>query len=186
MSLFWAFARRDLLVESSYRVAAFFGLLSAGIGLLSTWFLAVAIGPGSPALQAWGGDYFAFAVLGLGVATPLHAAQYGFAGRIREAQLEGTLEPVLVAPVPLARVLVYQAAWRVAFACARSLLFVLAAVVLFGVPIHARGVPVALAGFAMAMAAHLAMGLLSAAFTLVLKRGEPVTWVVETVTVLLG
>lgn len=186
MSLFLAFVRRDLLIESSYRVSMLFGVFSSLVHLLSTWFLGVAIGPGAAALQSWGGDYFAFAVIGIAIATPLHSAQYGFARHIRNAQVEGTLEPILVTPLPLARALMYQSAFGIAAGCARSLLFLLAAVVLFGVPLHASGIPTAMLAFGLGLLAHAAIGLLSAAFTLALKRGDPVSWIIETLSVLLG
>lgn len=186
MRILLAFLRRDALVEASYRTNLALGLVSALVALLSTWYLGVAVGHGSPALQAWGGDYFAFTTVGVAIAAPLAAGLSGFSNQVRDAQIDGTLEPMLLAPISAARAVVYQAAFGLLWACVRALAFAGGAIVVFGVPTHAEGLPLALLGAALGLGIYLALGMISAAFTLLLKRGEPVAWAVQQASVLLG
>lgn len=186
MRILLAFLRRDALVEASYRTNLALGLVSALVALLSTWYLGVAVGHGSPALQAWGGDFFAFTTVGVAVATPLAAGLSGLSNQVRDAQIDGTLEPMLLAPISAARAVVYQAAFGLLWACVRALAFAGGAVVLFGVPTHLEGLPLAVLGATLGLGVYLALGMMSAAFTLLLKRGEPVAWSVQQASLLLG
>lgn len=180
-----AFLRRDLLVEASYRFRAVFDALAALLALATAHFLAATFGTGSDALAAYGGDYFGFAVLGMAALGPMDTALSEMSRRVRDAQVDGTLDPILVTPIGPLRAVLYPCAWPILWSCVRAVGFV-ATAALFGMPLHAGGIPAALAAFGLGMAIYLSLGLLSASFTVVFKRGDPVAWGVEQASILLG
>lgn len=181
-----AFLRRDLKIEVSYRANLAFGLVGGFAMLMTFHFVGATVGVGSPALARHGGGYFAFAVIGVAAMAPLHAALLELARRVREAQVSGTLEAVLATPVGPARAIVLSALYPLASSCVRMALLVGGGALLFELPVRAAGIPAALVVLAMALVGYGAMGLLSAAFTLRFQRGDPVAFMLDMVSVLLG
>ncbi len=181
-----AFLRRDLRIEASYRANAAFGLVGGFAMLMTFYFVGATVGDGVPALARFGGDYFAFAVVGVAATGPLHAALVELSRRVREAQVSGTLEAVLATPVSPARVIVFSALYPLAASCLKMTLLLAGGVWVFGLPLAGAGIPTALLALALALAAYGALGLLSAAFTLRFQKGDPVAFMLDMIFVLLG
>jgi ABC-2 type transport system permease protein len=185
LSQLGAFLRRDLLVEASYRVNWLFELGSGAVSLLVVWFLSRAIGP-ADALAPYGGSYFAFAVIGFAALGPTYTALTGMASRVRDAQVEGTFEALLTTPLPASRAVVFSAAWPLLSSMVRMVVLLGAAFAIADVQVHAERLPEALVVLGLAVAANGCLGVLSAAFTIVLKRGDPVARVIEQASFVLG
>lgn len=185
MRVLLAFLRRDLFVEASYRVQMGLDMLTAFTVLFSTWFVGRVVGT-APVLEQYGGDYFAFAVLGVAAVGPMNTALEGMSRQVRDAQLQGTLEPILVTPVGPTRAVVFSASFALIWSTVRMVVFVAAAALLFDLPLHPTGLVPALLAVLLGVAAYLALGLLSASFTLFLKRGDPVGMAIAVVSGLLG
>jgi ABC-2 type transport system permease protein len=181
-----AFLRRDVRIELSYRANLAFGLVGGFAMLMTFYFVGETVGGGAPALARHGGGYFAFAVIGVAATGPLHAALLELARRVREAQLAGTLEAVLATPVGPTRAIAYSALYPLASSCVRMALLVGGGALVFDLPVVAAGIPAALAVLAVALAGYGALGLLSAAFTLRYQRGDPIAFMLDMVSVLLG
>jgi ABC-2 type transport system permease protein len=180
-----AFLRRDALVESSYRSAAVFGFAGRLSGVVVFFFLGRAVGD-APSIAPWGGDWFAFALLGLLLQEPLHAALSELAAKVRDAQLTGTLEAVLATPIGPARAIVLSALFPLVMSVVRLVLLGGFAIAALGVRLDPAGLPVALLALALALVAYASLGLLAASFTLVLKRGDPVASLVHVLSGLLA
>jgi ABC-2 type transport system permease protein len=181
-----AFLRRDLAIEVSYRANLAFGLVGGFAMLMVFYFVGATVGGTAPGLARFGGDYFAFAVVGVAATGPLHAALVELARRVREAQVSGTLEAVLATPVGPARAIVFSALYPLVSSCVRMALLLAGGAVIFGLPLDTGGIPAALAVLALALWGYGALGLLSAAFTLRFQRGDPVAFMLDMVFVLLG
>ena len=92
-----AFLIRDVREEASYKLA--FIMRTAGVFLatFTFFFLSKLIGKATvPYLTAYGGDYFSFVLIGIAFSGYHQVALSGFSRRIREAQMKGTLEAVLL------------------------------------------------------------------------------------------
>ncbi len=174
-----AFLRRDFLVGASYRVEWAMDLASGAVSLLVVWFLSRAVGE-PDALGAYGGSYFAFALIGFLALGPTYTALTGMAGRVREAQVEGTFEALLMTPIAPGRIVLLSIVWPLLTSVVHMLILLTVAFWLAGVPVHVERLPDAAVVLVLAIVANGALGMLSAAFTIVLKRGDPVARVIET------
>jgi ABC-2 type transport system permease protein len=186
VTVVWAFIRRDLLVETSYRYNLVIELFGGAFGLIGTYFLSATIGQGAPLLSAYGGDYFAFAVLGVAALGPIDTALMAMPQAIRDGQTDGTLEPILATPIDPLQAVFLQVAFPVAWGLVRTVVYVAAGAWFFDVPVHWLRLPLAIPALILGIAAYFALGLISAAFTLVLKRGDPVARVIEQVSWVFG
>jgi ABC-2 type transport system permease protein len=178
----WAFLRRDLQIAASYRTDLALTAVGGLITLTACYFLARTVGD-SPALRGHG-DYFSFALVGVAVASSLRSLQTSFASRLRESQNDGSLETLLAAPLSTFQVVTGLAAYPIVSALVRALAFLAAGAWLFDAHLHVS--PLA---FAVSLLASLlafgALGLLSAAFVLVFKRGDPFSYALDMASYLL-
>lgn len=173
-----AFLRRDFELATSYRLN---GLLLVAGGLFTLtlfYFLARTVGEAPAVRGRYGADYYSFALVGLATASLLRSLQRGFGNAVRTAQNDGSLEPLLAAPLPTFHTVALMAAGPVAGALLRAGGLLVAGTLLFGarLSVHPLGFAVTLALTALAFTA---LGLLSAAFVLVFKRGDPFAYALD-------
>lgn len=181
----YAFLRRDLQVEASYRANVLLGGVSAFALLVALYYLGQTVGA-AVLLEGYGGDYFAFSLIGFAAAAPLHAALLQLSRRVREAQITGTLEAILATPIGPARAVILSALLPLIGAALRMAVLLGGAWAIFGLPLAGADFGAAAVVLGLAMASYLPLGLLSAAFTLRFKRGDPVAAFFDLVSVLLG
>src|SRR5262249_29767622 len=126
---------------------------------------------------------FSFALVGLAIASCLRTLQATFAQRVRESQIDGSLEVLLAAPLSTFRIVGYLAVYPILAAILKACGLVLLGAVAFGarLRINALGFGATLLFAALPFGA---LGLLSAAVVLVFKRSDPVTYVLDTATYL--
>ena len=181
-----AFIRRDFLVEVSYRASSFFRLAGALFAIWTFYFLSRTVGHGSPALAKYGGDYFTFALVGSSVSAVLSAALTQFARRIREAQVAGSLEALFAAPVAPGWIVIGSSLYSLLSSVVQAGLVLIGGAVLFGADFHRANIPATCVSLLFSVTAIGSLGLVSAAFVLVFKRGDPVAWAVDAASMLLS
>ncbi len=92
-----AFVYKDFLNESSYKFAFIMQIFGIFFSVLSFFFLSRLFGSAvSPYLEPYGGDYFSFVLIGIAFANYLQVSLRSFSSCIRNAQVMGTLEALLV------------------------------------------------------------------------------------------
>jgi ABC-2 type transport system permease protein len=183
----WAFVTRDFKLQVSYRLA--FLLQSFGIlfTVASFYFVALLFGEAAaPHLQEYGGDYFAFVLVGIAFVRYQGVAMSTFAATIRRGQMMGTLEAMLVTPTRLSTVLVSSSLWNFAFTSLQVLVYLLLGAFLFGADLGQTNLVAAMVIQVLTILAFSGMGILSASFTMVFKRGDPINFLFGSVSTLLG
>lgn len=182
-----AFLQRDLRTWASYRFSV--GLQLAGIFFsLIVWFFignAVGVAEGS-AIQEYTDNYFDFVVIGIAVSGYVTVSLSGFASHIRDAQISGTLEALLVTPTSIPTLVVGSTAGNYAGTTARLLALLAFAGTVFQVPLHWENLPAAGLVLFLTIVAFSGVGLLSATFVMVFKRGDPLAQAVAWFSMLLG
>jgi ABC-2 type transport system permease protein len=181
-----AFLRRDLRLQLSYRFAFLLQIFGIFFSMLVFYFLSKLIGPSAaPYLANYGGDYFAFVLIGLAFSGYFGVGLQGFAGTIREAQTTGTLEAMLLTPTRLSTIVLSSSIYDYGFVTFQVLVYLVMGALLFGVEINGN-LPAALVILVLTIIAMTAVGIIAASFIMVLKRGDPVTWLFNSLGLLLG
>ncbi|MEW6442402.1 MAG: ABC transporter permease [bacterium] len=187
MRALWAFARRDILNETSYRLSFFLQLLGILPATLMFFFLSRLVGDAlSGPLDAYGGSYFPFVLVGIAVDRYLAVSLTSFSRSLRESQLTGTLEAVLATPVSVSALLAGSSLYAFGFNSLRVLLYLGVGSALFGVALHWARLPWILLVLALTAAAFSSLGILAASFTIFFKRGDPLNWTFSIASWLLG
>jgi ABC-2 type transport system permease protein len=175
-----AFVWRDLLTDASYRVSFVLEALDVLVGVAAFFFFSRLLGT-RPA----GYDPFAFILVGVGLNGAMTAALVAFAHGIRSNQEAGTLKALLALPISPVAVTLYSSAYPLVRATLDAAIY-LGAGVAFGLSLARANVAGAALVFALALLAFGSLGLVSATFTLVWKRGDPLLWLIGGLSWLIG
>jgi len=184
MRLVWklgAFLRRDLATDLSYRLS--FALEIAHVLIAVAAFFYVSKLAGGARLQGYAP--FAFILVGMAVNAYMTTCFVCFTQAIRSSQVGGTLKAVLATPTSPAEFLLGSSIYP----CARASLDVavyLVAGLLFGLAAAQANLAAAALVFALSLAAFGSIGVVSASFTLLFKRGEGLLWLFASGSWLLG
>jgi ABC-2 type transport system permease protein len=171
-----AFVRRELVAMSGYRayfVTRVFGFVSVVIGLV---FFARFVGAtANPHLAAYGGNYLGFAAIGFLVAQLQQVGVDGLARRVRTAQIMGTLEAEMATPAPPWMVLGATPVYEFGGAALRSTAYLWGATILVGLALPHTNVLTLLVSVPLVLAAFVGLGLLTAGTTMLVRRTNPVS-----------
>ncbi len=168
----WAFIARDWQLELSYRMQFFLRILSILIVVTTLFFISkIFTGFTDPRFAQWG-DPLAAWLTGLAVLNYFMTGFSSLANAIRQEQVQGTLESVLMTPTSVPTVIVASSAWDFVQATFFSFMYLFFGWLFFGV--HYRGSFVLALVFLLLTTTVLAcLGILSASFAMVFKRGDP-------------
>ncbi len=167
-----AFVRRDLLVMLSYRVAFVSDLIFIAAQAVLFYFLARIVDPAQ--LPTYGGTtatYMEFVMIGVVVSTVGGLLLQRVASAIRDEQMMGTLESLLMSPTSLATIQAGSIAVDLLFVPVRMGALLAVVAIAFGLDLHADGVIPAVIIFAAFVPFVWGLGLAGAAGTLTFRRG---------------
>lgn len=182
----WATFLRDMWTATSYRVGFAMSLGGSLINVVGLFFLSRTFG-GQIAgpLEPYGGSYFAFTVLGVAITTVMALGLAGIGSRVREGQMMGTLELMLLSPNRLGVLLLSSTLWSHAQAALSIGVYLLVGAML-GMDLSRANVPMALSALMLSIIAFNALGLVAASVVIVIKQGNPVSLLVGLASALLG
>jgi ABC-2 type transport system permease protein len=176
----WAFIKRGFLHASSYRLN-FLGTYLGG--MLSVVFFAVLArfyGNAQPAALAdYGGDYFTFLLIGAAFARFLSIGLRHFGRELEHDLAAGTIEPVMVTATAPGLALLGPSLWIVVEGVVLLVVQLVMGAVFFGGDFSRANWPAAAVLTALTLLALSGWGFLSAAFVLMFKRAEPLSWLVD-------
>ena len=166
-----AFVRRDFAITRSYRLPfildGFYGVLNLAVYyFISETFEGVAHAD----LDA--PSYFAFAAVGMIIGTIIDSASDSIVYRLREEQLVGTLEALLVQPLSVVQLCLGTISFPSVYAIARASLYLAIAGVWMDLDLASTNWLGLVLMLFLTGAAITTFGILAAALVLVLKRGE--------------
>jgi ABC-2 type transport system permease protein len=173
----WAFVVRDFQLTLSYRLQFFLRVLTILLMVTTLFFISKTFTgradcpcAESPFTQ-WR-DPLAAWVTGLAVLNYFMTGFSSLANAIRAEQTQGTLESVLLTPISVPTVVVASSAWDFVQATLFSFLYLFFGWFFFGV--HFQGSYLLALLFLVLTTLVLAcLGILSASFAMVFKRGDP-------------
>ena len=182
-----AFLRRDWRLQLSYRFSFLLQFFGIFFNLLVFYFLSKLVGDSAaPYLKPYGGNYFAFVLIGLAFSGYFGVGLNSFAANLREAQTTGTLEAMLMTPTRLSTVIMSSSIYDYGFVTFQVFVYLALGGLLFGVQLDKGNTPAALVVLVLTIIAMTSLGIIAASFIMVLKRGDPVTLLISSLAVLLG
>lgn len=182
-----AFIKRDFSITASYRLSFFFQFFGIFFSVVTFYFIAKLFGrAATPYLESYGGDYFSFVLIGIAFSDYLGVGLGTFAGTIREGQMLGTLEAMLVTPTRIHTIVLFSSLWQFLLTSIRVLVYILLGVFFFGVNMTRPNIPAALLILILTILAFSSLGIISASFIMVFKRGNPLNWLINSSFTLLG
>jgi len=171
--------RRDFAVARSYRAAFAIEIFQALLGSASFYFLSRFVE--SPKLERSlppGTNYFSFALVGIAFFDYLSVALSTFDGSLQEARQNGTLENLLVTQTSLPVILAGSSLYPFVLLSLRTAIYIGWGAVLFGFPLGGANWLGALLVLGASVLAFSGLGILSASYLLIFKRGNPVNWAI--------
>ena len=170
---------RDFAVARSYRAAFLLELFGALFGVAGFYFLSRFVeSPQLARALPQGGSYFSFALVGLAMFDYLSIALHTFDQSLQDARQNGMLENLLVTQTSLPVILAGSSLYPFALMSLRTVIYLGWGAVLFGFPLREANWPGALLVLAASILAFSGLGILSASYLLVFKRGNPLNWAV--------
>lgn len=183
----FAFLKRDVAIDLSYRLRLPAQFASVLITTVLFFFVGKLVGPGQAGvMEQYGGDYFAFVLIGVAFTDYLFVAVNSFGDEIRKGQMLGTLEAMLVTPLSSTGILVYSSLYQFVFTTLRVVVYLATGVLFFGVQLHVSHVATLLFVLVLTILSFWGIGLLSAAFVIVFKQKSPISWAVGALSGLFG
>lgn len=185
MSVALAFLRRDFLIWSSYRLAVVWQVLGLFVILGLIYFAGTTVGDRSDLIGEQSGSYVAFVLVGFAFTDVLAQGMNTLPQAIRDQQKSGTFEPMMLAPVSTITLALSSSFFRFVVSLVRMAFFIGFGVLVLGYWHHADPLSVMIVMLP-ALASFAALGVLSSAFIILVKQGDPILLAYGAVTVLLG
>lgn len=181
------FIHKDFISESSYK----FSFLSQFVGIFVTalaWFFLSNLfgGTVSKHLNRYEGDYFSFVIIGIAFANYLQVALRSFSNNIRSAQTLGTLEAMLVTQTTIPTIILSSSLYNFIITSLRVVVYLVIGALAFGLDMGKANYPTAIIILMLTIICFSSMGIISASFIMVLKKGNPLNWLFVNLSWLLG
>lgn len=180
-----AFVLKGYTLERSYRPNFFARYVEALTGVVFVYFLGKLFATPPAAVEAYGVDYFTFALVGTAFSQYFNIVFRQFALGLREEMLTGTVEPLLVTVTSPTLALLGGSLWTVLEGLV-ILFFQLGLGWLLGARFGDANWAVALLVTLLALVSFSAWGIASAGFVLIFKKGDPIAWLVAGTTFIFG
>lgn len=183
----WLFLWRDLLIARTYRTVFVVEVVEALFGAATFYYVGRFVD--TPELQhllPQTSSYFAYSLIGFVFLDYLNAALDTFDRSLQEARDSGTLEHLLVTQTSLPVFMAGSALYPFVVTTLRIAVYLLWSAALFGFPLRAANWLSVLAVLLASLLAFAGLGILSASYLLIFKRGNPAKWFILGVTSIVG
>jgi ABC-2 type transport system permease protein len=166
-----AFVARDYQLAVSYRVEFFMRILTILLVVTTFYFISRIFAGSATDFSQWR-DPLAAWITGLAVLNYFMTGFSSLATAIRNEQMQGTLESVLLSPISVPTVVVASSAWDLLLATFHSSLYFIFGWLFFGVEFRGNFL-LALVFMLLTTFVLACFGIISASFAMVFKRGDP-------------
>ncbi len=183
----WAFVRKDFISASSYKLSFLMELAGIFFSVTVFFFMSKLFGAAFiPQLKPYGGDYFSFVIIGVAFSSYLGIALGSMSSTIMSGQVMGTLEAMLATQTEIPTLIISSSLYQFIWTSLRVVAHLVIGWLGFGLNFHGGNFLGAILLLIMTMAAFSSVGIITASFVMVFKRGDPVSWVFTSFSGLLG
>ncbi len=175
-----AFIKKDFLLESSYKLSFIFRFFAVFVSVLTFFFIDKLFGHKMVShLEEFGVNYFSSVLLSMAFFSYVGVGLGSFSSRIRSEQMQGTLETVLLTPTKISTILFSLALWNLLFATLDMAIYIALGRFLFKISFANINILSTFVIFLLTVFSFSGLGILSASFIMVFKRGNPVGWIIN-------
>lgn len=181
------FIKRDFFTEASYKLSFIFNYLHIFFSIAIFYFISKLL-PGNinPYLAKYSGGYFSFVFIGITFFGYLSMALRSFSQNIRQEQMIGTLEAMLVTPTKTALIVVCLALWDFVFGVLNMVIYLVFGICFFGFVLTNINILSTCVILILTVVSFSSIGIISAAFVLYFKKGDPIAWLISLFSGFLG
>ncbi len=173
----YSFIRRDFLLEWSYRFNFLLRFLGSILFITIFYFINRLFGEKAISyLDSYGTDYFSFVLIGIAFSNYLNWGLSSFSENIRNEQLMGTLETMLVTPTTVSTIIFSSSYWEFIHTTFEILIYLVIGFLLFGAKMTMPNLLAAIVIVILSLISFSSLGIISASFIMVFKRGNPLNW----------
>ncbi len=182
-----AFIKKDFLIESSYKLSFIFRGFSVLVSVFTYFFIDKLFGHRIVShLEEFGVSYFSYVLLSMAFFSYIGVGLGSFSSRIRFEQMQGTLEALLLTPTKISTILFSLALWNLLFATLDMAIYIALGRFLFKISFANVNILSTLVILFLTIISFSGLGILSASFIMVFKRGNPLGWVINSLEGLIG
>lgn len=179
--------RREFLEELSYKFNFILEILT--ILTLSSIFYFISkifTGGTTPVLASYHGDYFSFVLIGLAFTGYINTGLSAFTATIRNEQMLGTLEFIISTPTSISLILFSRLLWKFFYSTINASIFFIFGIIFLNASYTNVNYPAIPVIVVMSVIAFNGLGMISAGFILIFKRGDPINMLLGFAASLLG
>ncbi|MCK5214820.1 MAG: ABC transporter permease [Candidatus Omnitrophica bacterium] len=182
-----ALIKKDFQIEISYKFAFILNIFSVAASLIIYYFIDLMFGRTvTTHLEVFGVNYFPYVLLSMAFFSYIGVGVGSFAAKIRDEQLQGTLESLLLSATKVEVIILSMGLWNLIFATFNVAVYLIFGHFVFNVDFSQINLLSTLVILILTIISFSSLGIISASFILVLKRGNPVDWVINTLEGILG
>ena len=178
LQLCFIFLKRDFLINTSYRFSFMMDLGGIFFSTVTFFFIAKLFGASAlPYLKDYNADYFSFVLIGIAFSEYLSTSLNSFMDSIREEQITGTLENILLSPINIPSFVIAGSLWNFIFTSLRIACYLIIGWLLFGFDITRINYLSAFVVLILTILSFGSLGMLSASFIIIFKKGDPINFI---------
>jgi ABC-2 type transport system permease protein len=183
----FAILKKDFFNESSYRTAFVSSFIGVVMNLLIFYFIDKLFGPRiAPHLQPYSVGFFPYVMLNMGFFHYIGLGAGSYAARIRQEQMQGTLESLLLTPTRTPTLLLGMGLWNFCYATINALIYAGLGYWLFQIDFSQVNRLSLFVILIVTIISFSSIGIISASIILVVKKGNPVEWMLNSAEAILG
>jgi len=186
-SLAWQFVKRDFIENISYRFTFLMQSFGMFVQVGIFYFLSTLIGSAaSPHLEEYGGNYFPFVMIGIVFMSFVTLVQNGIKTKIERLQTTGTLEALLVTRTKPGVLISFSMLYDLLFTITNSFIYLFICLLFFRMHFDQPNILGGVVVLMLTILSLLPIGIGSAAFILVFKKGDPINFIISNASRLLA
>lgn len=179
--------KRDFAIEASYRFAFLLRIGRIFTTVLIFYFISRLFGKNASGyLSEYGGEYFPFVLIGIAFSEYLMFGLRSFSQSLRQEQMIGTLEAILASPTRASTIVIGESIWDFVFTSISVCIYLFLGSMFFGMDLSNMNLFSSAIIFILTILSFSGIGIISGAFILMLKKGDPLTGFIGTCFSFLG
>lgn len=184
----YGFIKKDMAIAISYKFQFIFQFSHVFFSVALIYFIGKMLHESGKLslFQAYGADYFSFALVGLAVSSYLKAGLVTITNDIRQTMNQGVLEAMCASPMGYKWLLLCTALWPFIFETIRVTLYFLIGMIIFGMRLHDANWLCATVTLILTIPIFLMLGMTSCSILVLVKRGDPINWIFSNASTLLA